>query len=603
MPTGKKPSPSRAGSTVPPLPSGNSTGNKDPNKIECYGGLYPKGVTRLAVEFDCYRNNITPEMGGLGAEGHFRNAFKIVWPNFEWNEWCEVLITAWCNNRIITVIGHQRASKTYTLAHILYLDYWAACTTTLTSIATVTFEGLRLRMWADTLRAAENAVIKPPFTIQSTTNACKIYPTEFAHQAGERFQVQGMSVSRTADAPGRIRGGHADRRRIILDEAQDMPDAIFDAMVNPMSAPDAKVVLLSNPVEKISKFGSWCEPEAGWASVDETDLCWKAKKGGIVVHFDGLQSPNIKAGKTIFPYMLTQESINDIERAHGRDSIQFWSLVRGWFPPDGIVARVFPNSTLEKCQAGIKFDYAPQMCATLDPAFEFDNSPMHFGQLGLPVFGERSYKVNATETLLCQYNVGPMAEPKDYQCAHWVMRECRARGVLPKHFIMDITGNARGVYAILQKEWSPDVQGINYAGAATDRNLRGDDTRKANDLYTYFITEAWFRASEFCKEGLIGGLENLDPRTRDELSARRYFLKQGTKGMMMAVEPKPEFKKRIGRSPDFADSFVGFGELLLRLGTQPGGGIMQRLKAGSMWDKAKERAKRAQQVYVTEGAF
>ena len=248
------------------------------SKITVYGRRYPKGTLRFAIELDCYRTPCNPDEGGLGAEQHFRNAWKILWPNFEHNAWTDLIVWAWCNYKYIIVIGHQRASKTYTTAFCVYLDYFASPMNTLTSISTVTFEGLRLRMWSDLLRAAETEALKDPFTIRSTTNECRLFPTEFSHEAGEKYQVHGMSISRTSDAAGRIRGGHADRRRIVLDEAQDMPAAIFDALVNPMSAPDAKAVFLSNPVERVSEFGRWCEPEGGWSSVNEMDLHWQTNK-------------------------------------------------------------------------------------------------------------------------------------------------------------------------------------------------------------------------------------------------------------------------------------------------------------------------------------
>ena len=566
-------------------------------KVSAYGRLYPAGTNPLAIEFDNYVE-VTPKAeGGHGAEFHFRKAFGMMWPKFEWNDWCELMTWAWCNYKIITIMGHQRASKTFFGAHLVYLDYWASASNTLTSIATVTFEGLKLRMWGDLLRAVETCTVNGPFRVRSTTNECKIYPIEFEHGAGERYQIHGMSVSRTADAPGRIRGGHADRRRIVLDEAQDMPDAIEEACVNPLSAPDAKLLRLSNPVERMSKFGDACEPEGGWSSVDESDLFWPGKRGGIVLHFDGLQSPNLKAGRTVQPFMLTQESVDMIEQKHGRDSVQFWSLVRGWFPPDGMVSKIFPNSVIERAKPTIVFPFPTQGCASLDPAFESDNCVMHLGQIGAQVFGEKRLKINGQETLLCKFDVGPAAEPKDYQVAHWVMRECRARNISPRFFIMDITGNARGVFAILQKEWSRDVVGIEYGGPATDRSLRGDDSRKAKDCYLYYVSELWFRASEYCREGMIGGLEKLDPRTGDDLSARRYELKQGTKGQLLQAETKKDFRARLGRSPDFGDAFVQWGELLLRNGTQPGGGAILAIKTGTMWDRARERAKAAASRY------
>jgi hypothetical protein len=586
-----------------------------PGIVERYGLKWERDKhTEFSIESWCYRHNHPKEKGGLGAEGHFRKMWKIMWPKFEINEWVELMIWAWCNYKYIIVIGHQRASKTYTFAYIAYLDYCCSPLDTMTSIATVTFEGLRLRMWSDLLHAIESSEAVrngiQDFAVRSTTNECRVYPIDSGHEAAEKFQIHGMSVSRTADAPGRIRGGHADRRRVILDESQDMPAAIFDAMVNPMSAPDAKCVLLTNPIEKVSRFGEWCEPAEGWSSVDENDLFWKLRIGngqGICIHLDGLQSPNLKAGKTIYPYMLTQESINEIISNHGADSVQYWALVRGFFPPDGMVSKIWPNSTTERAKAPIKFDFQPQQCATLDPAFEFDNCVMHIGQLGMPVFGQRDYKISGTETLVAKLDAGLTAEPKDYQVAHWVMHECQKRGILPEHFIMDTTGNARGVYAILQKEWSRNVQGVEYGGAATNRPLRADDNRKCEDLYRWFITELYFRASECAKAGLLGGLSNLDRRTIDDLSARRYELKQGTNGVLMVAESKKEVKKRLGRSPDFGDAFVQWGELLARLGTMPGGGAAQRLAqtkaAGSRWSRQKARALSVSGRYNEEKEF
>ena len=558
-------------------------------KIEAFGRLYPKGTLMLAVHLDCYVCKWSREQGGLGAEGHFRAAWKLMWPSFEHTEWSDLIISAWCAYKFITIIGHQRASKTYTVAFCVYLDYLADPANTLTSISTVTFEGLRLRMWSDLLRAVETESIKDPFIVRSTTNECRIFPAEVQHQAGEKYQIHGMSISRTSDAEGRIRGGHANRRRIVLDEAQDMAKAIFDALPNPMSAPDAKAVFLSNPIERVSEFGAWCEPKDGWSSVNETDLHWETKKGGICLHLDGLQSPNIRAGRTLYPYMLTQQSIDEIVTAHGRDSVQFWALVRGWFPPDGMVARVFPSSAIETGKHAMTFDFQPQMCATLDPAFEHDNCVMHLGELAMPVYGERQYKICGKETLVFKFEASLNAEPKDYQVAHWVMVECRTRNILPKHFIMDISGNARGVFAILQKEWSKEVQGVDYGGGATDRMLRGDDNRKCSEIYRWFVSELWFRASEYVKAGILGGLDRLDPRTIEDISIRRYELVQGTKTKLMVVESKKEVKGRLGRSPDFGDAFVQFGELLIRLGTVPGGGRWRAQEAGNKWAQQRQR--------------
>lgn len=564
--------------------------------IEVYGLRVPKGMPRIAIELLCYRTNRGPEQGGLGAHAHFVNAFKLMWPKYQWSQWVEKIVWAFVTFKWVIIIGHERASKTYTYAHCVFLDYCADPENTLTSLATVTFEGLKLRMWSDLQRAIETSKGMPVddlFSVRSTTNELRVYPSDAKAEAAEKFQIHGIAVTQSKDAEGRIRGGHAPRRRIVLDEAQNVADPIFNAVINPMSAPDAKFGGLTNPVEKVSKFGEWCEPLNGWGSVHDTDLSWPLKKfdNGICLHLDGLQSPNIRAGKSIFTGLLTQDNIDEVRRVHGEDSVQWWSLIRGWFPPDGMVSRVFPSSVIEKGKPSLVFDWRPQMCASLDPAFEFDNCAMHFGQLGMPMFGSPGYAINGTETLVLKLTVAPGSEPKDYQVAHIVMRECRARGILPKHFIMDSTGGGRGVLAILQKEWSVDVQACNYGGAATERPIRWDNPQKACDYYQYFISELYFRAAEYVRDGLIGGIGNLDSRTEADLYARRYELKQGTKGTLLKVETKPEVKKRLGRSPDFGDAFVQFGELLARLGTfvgKPRPGSPQ--SPSGKWDQARAKA-------------
>lgn len=589
--------PAKAIATV--APKKPRPGVADSGIRSVYGFDVPVGTPMFAMELKCYRENVTPDQGGLGAEQHFKNAWRMMWPEYEWSDWVEMLVSAWCNEKWISVIGHQRASKTFSTAHAAVLDYNAQPFETLTSLTTVTFEGLKLRMWADVLRAWETAQIKQPFQIRSSTNEMRVYPSSSSKESSEKYQMHGMAVNHTKDAEGRIRGGHAPRRRILLDEAQDIAASIYEAMINPMSAPDAKCVMLSNPVEKISKFGEWCEPEGGWSSVNDTDLFWRTKKGGICLHFDGLQSPNFTQNKKIFTGLLTPANAEDVKRIHGEDSVQWWALIRGWFPPDGLVSRIFPSQVIEKAKPDIIFDFATEACATLDPAFENDACALHNGQKGKLRDGRMA--INGTDSETIKLKLGPNEEPKDYQIAHRVMEICKERGVKPENFIMDKSGGGRGVYAILQKEWSPLVHGIDYGGAATDRPLRSDESEKCSDIYQYFVSEIWFRCSACCEDGILGGLKNLNPKTIEDLYSRRYSVKKTTRGTVQIAEQKDEMKKRLGRSPDDGDSFCGFGELLIREGHGPG--RAKKIASGGKWQRAKVRAIAASRRYAEATEF
>lgn len=579
----------------PPAPKAAKSGF-----TEKYGFQVPDGTPLFGLELKCYRENVTPDQGGLGAEQHFKNAWRMMWPDYEWSDWVEMMVQAWCSEKWISIIGHQRASKTYTSGHIAVLDYQANPFETLTSLTTVTFEGLKLRMWADVLRAWETGKIQQPFQIRSSTNEMRVYPQSASKEAGEKYQIHGMAVNHTKDAEGRIRGGHAPRRRIFLDEAQDIAPSIYEAMINPMSAPDAKCVLLSNPVEKISKFGEWCEPEGGWSSVTDTDLFWRTKKGGICLHFDGLQSPNFIQNKKIFTGLLTPQNAEDVKKIHGEESVQWWALIRGWFPPDGLVSRIFPSQVIEKARPSIIFDFATESCATLDPAFESDDCVIHFGAKGKLRDGRVA--ISATESETLKLKLGPADEPKDYQIAHQVMERCKKRGVKPKDFIMDKSGGGRGVYAILQKEWSPEVQGIDYGGAATDRPLRSDESDKCSDIYMYFVTELWFRGRAACEDGILGGLSNVNPLTIEDLYSRRYIVKKATQGTVQIAEQKAEVKKRLGRSPDNGDAFVQFAELLIREGHGPGRS-KKAVGTSTKWQRQKNRAIAAGKRYSEQAEF
>ncbi len=162
---------------------------------------------------------------------------------------------------------------------------------------------------------------------------------------------------------------------------------------------------------------------------------------------------------------------------------------------------------------------------------------------------------------------------------------------------MDRSGGGRGVFAIMQTEWSREIQGIDYGGSATDRSLTQDNDDKCSAIYEKFVTELWFRARICCDEGILGGLGSLNPKTVEDLFSRRYFTKKLTQGTVQVAEKKEEMKSRLGRSPDNGDAFVQFGELLIREGHGPGRAKKQEV-GGSRWNKAKQRAIKASERYA-----
>lgn len=567
---------------------------EDSDYVIKYGYEWPKArANDLSVELACYAE---PKkfVTGHPPEYHFKKAFECLWPKFRWNKWMELMAWAWCNYRIVSVMGHARAGKTFICAHFAVLDYLASPKTTATTMTTTQFGALKTRMWSDLLRAVETCaqaeVVARLFKVTSSSNEMKFALK--GSPADGKFMIQGVAVDKGDVNAGKLRGQHTDRRRIIVDEAQDVSVGIYGAFTNAMSAPDFKGWLLTNPVEKISDYGDWSRPKNGWSSITEADEWWETERG-VCLRLDGLKSPNFLAGKNIYPQMMTIEYVDLMRRTEGEGSVKWWMFVRGFFPPDGTVARIWSSASVEKARQDVQFDFAPISFGTLDPAFGGDDCVLILGKLGKLRNGRYCANAKTSDKIVTDES---LPVEKDYQIAREVMRRCKEYGVAPEDFIMDETGNARGVLAILRTEWSPKVQGVSYQGKATDRPLRLNDSKPAEELVKYFVSELWFRASYLAQEGMLCGLNNLHQNTTTDLSARRFEMKE----KLMVAESKDEFKGRLGRSPDYGDSFSQIGELMVRKGML--GEITQGgTRAG--WTQARKRALKANARWSEEKEF
>ncbi len=557
-------------------------------------------VNDLSLELACFS---APKMFPTGQprEFHLRKAWQYVWPKYEWNEWAEMIAWAWCHYRIIAIIGHTSSTKSHTTAHTLLLDYIAAPPLTSTTVTTTKFDALRSRIWGDVMHAIETmapdvqTATRNLFKITTTSNELKIGLRAADKLSTDKYLIQGVATDSADSAASKLRGQHTERRRIVADECEDMGAALYSAIDNARVDDDFIAALLTNPADRTAIFNAkWSCPKGGWGSVTPNDLFWETvQPDGICLHFDGLQSPNIKARTTKYPYMLTQKYVDDLRATEGENSLKWWMFVRGFPAPDGVVGRIWPESSLQKAKQLVEFDFDTIPCAALDPAFDSDDCVIHFGEIGRLRDGRHCCRVK--ETVKIQFPEDVRVTPKDYQVARQVKKMCIERGVKPENFIQDETGNARGVLAILRVEWNQKVQGIYYGGEATNRPLRPEDVKPANEQVKYFVSELWFRASYLSQAGLLVGLQNCDPKTEADLAARRYVIKQYGDVKLMVAEPKNDMKGRLGRSCDYGDAFCQLAELMARQGMLTAVGQAAPKK---VWAASRKLAQRAGRRYA-----
>jgi hypothetical protein len=546
---------------------------KKPLQRMRYEKLWGNEWSDLQIELECYVMNHSPDEGGLGAAGHLKKAMQLLWPSIyageqepgipRWRPEIERMVWAWCNYSIIIVLGHASAAKTHTFSHIGVASFLADPFETILTLTSTHLPGLRKRIWSDVKAAASSSTLGEVFSFRNFDLTAR--PIVTAKE--DKYIIEGIATDKGQDAVSKIQGNHSKNHRfVIIDEADGTPGAIFDASANLMSDADFRMVALANPAKQYNELGMWAEPKNGWSSVDpELDFEWETKKGGICLRLDGLQSPNIKYQRTVFPWLIDQKYVDMIKDTHGMNSPRYWTFVRAWYPPDGAMGTIMSPAILARADNKLDFQYKPTPVASLDPSFEGgDDRILTIGEYG-PI-GDMPFNLNILEQIPIKVTMTKESDPLDFLIAREVQRICEDRGVAPSDFAMDSTGNGRGVLAILQREWSTEIHSVSFGGPVTERPIRYGDPTPAKELYDRFVTELWFATREFILDGRVGGLAGRT-KLKDQLAAREYEMISERKSK---VETKKDYSKRLGYSPDYADSLVVMIELLRRKGAVAG---------------------------------
>ena len=242
--------------------------------ISRYGYDWPEGSNDLSIELACYADNaLFPKRSnthlqfdtGRSCEYHLKQAWRIMWPEFQWNEWAERLVWAWCNYQIITVIGHAAAGKTYCTSRVILLDYLAKPYETSTTVTTTKFDALRTRIWGDVMQAIEQSAVKnflyEAFKPTTTSNELKFQVRSKTKADVDKFLIQGVAADSSDVNATKLRGQHTPRRRIVADECEHMGDVLFSAIDNARGDLDFKAMLLTNPSDRSSAYcQQWAMP-------------------------------------------------------------------------------------------------------------------------------------------------------------------------------------------------------------------------------------------------------------------------------------------------------------------------------------------------------
>ena len=521
---------------------------------EYYGLEFSSEVSPLEAELYCFRTNRTVDQGGLGRFGHFQNAANIIWPELEWNPWLERQIESLCDYQWVTWTGCAASGKTYG-SSLYALVWWLADPANSTVILTsTTARMIRKRAWAniqELWRSSSSRFIGNMVDSRTILQCTR---------GDDRHAIFGLAVldGSTSKAVANIQGIHSDRILSICDEATDTPPAAFEACSNlSKGCSEFQFLAIGNPHSILDEHGRYSEPKRGWNSVDVETEEWETSRG-VCVKFDGMKSPNMKAGATKWPYLITAEQVRQSIEFEGEASPRFWKYVRGHWPPAGVVKTVLSETLCTKYRVTEKHTFATSstVIAGLDPAFGGDRCVLRFAKYGdLP-----SGLMGLDFEDIVSINVDSSSdEPIHFQIARQVKEECVSRGCLPEHLAIDATGEGGGLCDILHKEWSNLINRVEFGGKASDKPVSSEDMRPSHEAYANRVTELWFSIRQWVIREQIRGL---DRDTLVELCSRLF----DDEKRKIVVERKAAMKGRTGQSPDYADAAACVVEMARILG-------------------------------------
>lgn len=524
-----------------------------------YNYEWDENWTQLQIELVCFRLKHPEERGGLGRYGHYRKICEILWPKHQLTEWAEKMQRAFCGDSRkpgkplhLIITGPASASKSTEAARFAVVWQQMAPLNSAIPVTSTSVMMAKKRIWGEIKQLWDMA----------DQNCRKLYGCGIAgHLVDSSCELKAEindSKHAIAIVPGsqefsskgvkKLQGWHAEYVLIEADELQDMTEEVIEACVNMQAGTKETIFIgLGNGNSWFNTLGKQMLPISGNPEDVSAEMDEWETRSGYCLHLDGLKSPNI-INPGAYPWLLSQEYIDEVIDRHGQDSIQYWQMIRGFPPPDGSINAVVPESMLLKFAATQEqelSDFEPH--AALDPAFGGDRCTLKFAHVGM--WADRTRKGVVFKDMVAISPKPSASEPLDYQIAQQTMEHCRQRGVRPANFSIDGTGIGRGVAAILRKIWSNDIHVVDFGGLPTDMPVSDRDPTSGKDAYANRSSELWFSFRTFVVNGQVRGLTQGCAR---EFGARVYITVKGK----ALIATKAEVKKVLGRSPDEADATV-----------------------------------------------
>lgn len=566
--------------------------------VEAYGKLFPDGTTPLDIELWCYAHDDREENHYMsGVEGfrgrltrwdHFRNAVDLLW-NCEgssrkvvWNEWTNRMLKAMIYEKFVGLAGAGSSGKSDAAAVFAIVDWLSAPTERMFLVCSTTLAGARGRIWKSISELWSALAAK--WERDGVTGPGKMVESKGRIVGLDINGKWSESVGIWLIAAGKDDEGEADKKlkglkaptggmlRLIADEFSDLGMCVFTAMVGNMSStPGFKGIGMANPGSKLTPFGRFVTPKAGWNSLSVGMEQWETNYG-VCLSFDAHHSPRMCAPEhevemsdgsyfhKLYNWMPSSQYIEQAKTAFGDDSMEYWAQIRGMFCPTGMERTIWSEIELMNAMPKVEpheWDSPPNaFVAALDPAFVTggDRAPIMWGECGT-IKGVKT--LNVINYKIVQESAGKglsdTGEEVDITVSESTINQfrehCAFHQIPAKRAGFDATGGGVVFGQWLHTKWSHAVHGIRFGEKPVERR---PDSTNDQKIYKNRVTQLWVQPKAMVRQGQIRGIPQ---DVVDELCQRKWHVKNHS-ATCACVEEKADMKKRLGKSPDLADTFV-----------------------------------------------
>jgi len=567
--------------------------------IRRYGIQFSENMDDLGIELYCYaisrgeygkdyciKQNINlSDFKLLSPHEHFINAVKLQWPtevsiynrgytNTQLLRTLEEL----CNNTDICLAGAASMGKSFPVGLWVYLDWCSAPHCTSSWVATTTLGASEDRIWGIISKLWKCARVQFGKLIDYR------HMIVWGGAAGDEDKDYRNAIKALAFQSGNegqkaidtTRGRKNDRVRLALDELPEMELGAITAKVNLSANNDITFIGIGNPSAGDNPHTRWAIPkdQSNFDSVSPDMDKWETGTG-VCLFYNGMRSPNFAAPASEpspFPFLMDRKKQEImLKQCYGdENAIDYVRNAIGWWPKSGFAQTIITADLIRNADTNEEPLWDSEgftKVAGFDTSFTIggDRCVLTIAKLGF-VRGTRNRVMWLESQKVIQLSANAAAE-FEIQLATEVVALCRAAGVQPQKFGMDVSGDGGRVGQAIIREWLRfDSTGVSIAlissmGKPTDRLAAEVDKRPCKDVYDRLVSEYYYSCYHAFKSRVIFGIDAASELAR-ELCLRRYTIKN----KKIAIETKDDLKGRTGYSPDLSDSLIYALEMARRNG-------------------------------------